>query len=194
MPIHDEVLRAALRLCRERGEWTFRADEIVRALPHLNESSVRTHVVSRCCTNAPRNHPHKWDYFRRVRRAVYEIRPPYRTERRARVAPAGARGKGPEPAGDALSERGGRYGGTRPRALRDTIHAIVERDGGTYVGECVEVAVVSQGRSLDELLANLREAVALHLEGEDPGGLGLTPAPRLSLLYETAALPDGGRS
>ncbi len=32
-----------------------------------------------------------------------------------------------------------------------------------YGAECVELAVVTQGRTIDETLANLREAVALHL-------------------------------
>jgi predicted RNase H-like HicB family nuclease len=44
--------------------------------------------------------------------------------------------------------------------------------------------VVSQGRTLDELVEGLREAVALHLEGEDTVALGLVPAPRLSVTYE----------
>ena len=73
MAIHDEVLRAARRLCRERRGWTFTPAEVVRALPDLNVSSVRTHIVSRCCVNAPKNHPHKWEYFRRVRRGVYRL-------------------------------------------------------------------------------------------------------------------------
>ena len=78
MAIHEEVLRTARRLCRERRGWTFTAEEVVRALPDLNEGSIRTHIVSRCCVNAPRNHPHRWDYFRRVSRGVYEIRRPFR--------------------------------------------------------------------------------------------------------------------
>ncbi len=87
MAIHNEVLSAARRLCRERRGWTFKPEELVRALPDLNASSVRTHIVSRCCVNAPKNHPHKWDYFQRIRRGVYEILP--RTgATRARSGPA----------------------------------------------------------------------------------------------------------
>ena len=68
MHIHEEVLETARRLCQERGAKTFRVADIVHALPHLKESSVRTHIVSRCCVNAPKNHPHKWPYFRRLAR------------------------------------------------------------------------------------------------------------------------------
>ncbi|MCZ8057271.1 MAG: type II toxin-antitoxin system HicB family antitoxin, partial [Microcystis sp. LE19-12.2C] len=37
-----------------------------------------------------------------------------------------------------------------------------------YVGECVEISIVTQGNTLDEVVNNLQEAILLHLEGEDP--------------------------
>ena len=67
---------------------------------------------------------------------------------------------------------------------RETVHAVVHRSRGWYVAECLEVAVVSQGRTLDELADGLREAVTLHLDGEDAATLGLVPAPRLAMTYE----------
>jgi predicted RNase H-like HicB family nuclease len=170
MAIHDEVLRAARRLCRERRGWTFTAEEVVRALPDLNESSVRTHIVSRCCVDAPKNHPHKWDYFSRVRRGVYEILPAYRRDKGG----AGA---------SRVGESQATYGSA---PLRGSLHATVSRGVGSYVGECWEVAVVTQGRTLDEVVFNLREALILHLEGEDLGSLGLTPSPRLVVTYESS--------
>ena len=81
MAVHEEVLATAQRLCSVRRTRKFTPAEIVRALPHLNESTVRTHVVSRCCVNARPNHGHRWPYFKRLRRGVYEIcktyRPPF---------------------------------------------------------------------------------------------------------------------
>ena len=65
-------------------------------------------------------------------------------------------------------------------ALQRTINAVVRRGESRYVAECLEVAVVTQGETLDETLANLQEAVGLHLEGEDLEALGL--APDLALL------------
>jgi predicted RNase H-like HicB family nuclease len=170
MAIHDEVLRTARRLCRERGGWTFTAEEVVRALPDLNESSVRTHIVSRCCVDAPKNHPHKWDYFTRPRRGVYEIRPAYR------------RARGEVEAGR-VAEAAPRYG---PAPLRETLHVTVTRGEGAYVAECWEVAVVTQGRTLDEVVANVRDALALHLESEDLNALGLTRSPKLAVTYESS--------
>ena len=57
---------------------------------------------------------------------------------------------------------------------RYTIQAtIYPGDEAGYVAECLNLAVVTQGQTLDETVANLREAIALHLEGEDPADFGL---------------------
>lgn len=53
-----------------------------------------------------------------------------------------------------------------------------------YVAECIEIAVVTQGETLDEVTRNLREAVALHLEGEDLAALGLAQNPTLVVTME----------
>jgi predicted RNase H-like HicB family nuclease len=173
MAVHDEVLSAARRICHERRARTFRVEEIVHALPHLNPSSVRTHVVSRCCANAPKNHPHKWDYFWRVGRGEYKILPPHRREH-------GSRGR--------VEEHPAAYAKSEP--LRDTIHVVARRSAGIYVGEGLEIAVVTQGRSLDELMANLREAIRLHLEGENLSTLGLSASPRIAMTYEESISSD----
>jgi len=56
-------------------------------------------------------------------------------------------------------------------ARRYTIQAMIyPGDEGGYVAECLNLAVVTQGRTLDETVQNLREAIQLHLEGEDPIG------------------------
>jgi predicted RNase H-like HicB family nuclease len=181
MAIHEEVLRTAIRLCRERGNWTFKADEVVLRLPHLNESSVRTHIVSRCCVNAPKNHPHKWDYFKRMRRGLYAICRSYRKEPETRRIAAQKNATG---AGTAVRETALPYYAGKPVLMKDTIHAVVLRDQDVFVGECLEVAVVTQGRTLDELVSNLEEAVSLHLEGEDLPRMGIRAAPRLTITYE----------
>ena len=168
MTIQQQVLAAARALCRERNKWTFTPADLVRALPHVNERSVRTHVGSRCCVNAPKNHPHRWEYFRRVGRGVYELMPRYRRD------PA------PE---TSVSEQAATYE-REPKDVRDVVHVVCHRDRGYYVAECAEIAVVTQGRSLDELVANLREAVSLHLEGGDAEILGICPRPRIVMTYE----------
>ena len=68
--------------------------------------------------------------------------------------------------------------------LRDTVHAVIVRDGEWYVADCAEIAVVTQGHTLDETIHNLREAITLHLEGEEAGSLGIVASPRLVVTLE----------
>lgn len=174
MPAHEEILRAAVDMCRRRGGWRFRPVEIVDALPHLDPGTVRTHIISRCCINAPKNHPHKWDYFRRVSRGLYEIHRRYRQK--------AARSR------RSVAESPAVYGSKASAPVRDTVHAVITDSSGWYVGECLEIAVVTQGRTLDQLVSNLREAIALHLDDEDPAALGLVPSPRLAVTYELPSI------
>ena len=68
--------------------------------------------------------------------------------------------------------------------LQHTIKAVVQRGERAYVAECVEIPVVTQGATLDEVIANLQEAVALHLEGERLADLGLAPNPAVVVTFE----------
>jgi len=170
MPIHEQVLAVANEIASRNADGTFGVEEVVQALPHLNESSVRTDIVSRCCVNAPKNHLRKWPYFRRLERGKYQVEPAYRQKPQA-IDCKRPREQTPVP--------------TKP-ASRDTIHAVVQRDEAAYVAECLELAVVTQGRTLDEVVENLRQALALHLEDEDMAALGLAEHPRIQLIYDTA--------
>ena len=51
---------------------------------------------------------------------------------------------------------------------RHTYTAIVEREGDGFVALCPELDVASQGDTVEEATANLREAVELFLETADP--------------------------
>ena len=69
--------------------------------------------------------------------------------------------------------------------LSPYIHVSIYRgDASGYVAECQEIAVITQGQTLDEVTANLSEAVALHLEDEDPQRFGLTTHPKLQISLE----------
>ncbi|WP_457637879.1 type II toxin-antitoxin system HicB family antitoxin [Oceanithermus sp.] len=46
--------------------------------------------------------------------------------------------------------------------------ARIHREGGWFVAQCLEVDVASQGRSEEEALENLKEALALHFEPPMP--------------------------
>ena len=180
-PIQKQVLAAAQRLCDDG--WTFKLVDVVRALPGVKPATVRTEVTGRCCVDAPEHHARRWPYFRRVGRGRYRIEPQFRYRP---PAPAGVRNARMERSGPAaqVAENAPAYGHATPDA-RDAIHGVVTESEGWYVAECLEIAVVTQARSLDALMVGLREAVALHLEGEDPARLGLSTSPRLLISYET---------
>lgn len=68
--------------------------------------------------------------------------------------------------------------------MRHSIKAYVHKGENYYVAECLEIAVVTQGKTLDETINNLKEAVALHLEGEDLSQFDLAPNPSLLVTIE----------
>lgn len=71
------------------------------------------------------------------------------------------------------------------RHLQQTVNGILRRgDRSGYVAECVEIAVVTQGKTIDATLKRLQKAVALHLEGEDPAQFGLRARPTLIVTME----------
>ena len=71
------------------------------------------------------------------------------------------------------------------KAQRYTIQAVVyPGDESGYVAECLNLAVVTQGQTLDETVQNLREAILLHLEGEDMEQLGLVAHPPVLVSLE----------
>ncbi|PYX75208.1 MAG: HicB family protein [Acidobacteria bacterium] len=52
-----------------------------------------------------------------------------------------------------------------------TFTAVLHKEGGLYVADCPEVGTVSQGKTIEEAVANLREATELYLEEFPPGDL-----------------------
>lgn len=71
------------------------------------------------------------------------------------------------------------------KSLQHTIKAVVRAgEESGFVAECVEIAVVTQGKTLDETIRNLQEAIALHMEGENAADFGLRNHPALVVTME----------
>lgn len=51
-----------------------------------------------------------------------------------------------------------------PYYCMESLSAIVTKEDGTYIAKCVEIGTVSQGKSIDSAIKNLREATELYLE------------------------------
>jgi predicted RNase H-like HicB family nuclease len=45
-----------------------------------------------------------------------------------------------------------------------TLTAVIHKENKRYVAECIEVGTVSQGKTVEEAIANLKEATDLYLE------------------------------
>ena len=67
--------------------------------------------------------------------------------------------------------------------------AIINKETNWYVAHCVELGVVSQGKTIEEAQANLKEAVELYLESF--GSDDLTESMGEVLLYPLEVTIDG---
>jgi predicted RNase H-like HicB family nuclease len=50
------------------------------------------------------------------------------------------------------------------KMTKQTLTAVLHKEEDLYVAECPEVGTVSQGASVEEAIANLKEATELYLE------------------------------
>ena len=48
-----------------------------------------------------------------------------------------------------------------------TLSAVIHKEGDWFVSLCPELDVASQGKTIEEAISNLKEAVSLYLEDED---------------------------
>jgi predicted RNase H-like HicB family nuclease len=53
-----------------------------------------------------------------------------------------------------------------------TFTAVLHKEGDLYVADCPEVGTVSQGSTVEEAIANLKEATELYLEEFPPENSG----------------------
>ena len=79
-------------------------------------------------------------------------------------------------------------------AIAASIYAAITRSEDWYVAECLEAAVVTQGRTFDETLGNLRDALELHFDVAECARIGLPPNPRLAVSYETSVFASRRRA
>jgi len=78
-----------------------------------------------------------------------------------------------------------RTGNSAALHCQPVMRSVIWRDEPPwYVAECHGIGVVTQGRTLDEVTANLREAVDLYFEDEDPREFGFSQKPVIVVTYE----------
>jgi predicted RNase H-like HicB family nuclease len=72
--------------------------------------------------------------------------------------------------------------------MKRTIQVRIFRGDQKYVAECLDLPVVTEAGTLDELAVNIREAISLHLEGEDLDAMGLSDDPTILATMELPAV------
>lgn len=72
--------------------------------------------------------------------------------------------------------------------MKRTIQVRIFRGERQYVAECLDLPVVTEAFTLDELTANIQEAISLHLEGEDLQHLGFEANPTILATMELPAV------
>ncbi len=71
---------------------------------------------------------------------------------------------------------------------KKTLHFEIKFGESRYYAESLDLPVVTQGKTLDETIANLREAVTLHLDGEDLAALGFAAEPVILITFEAGVV------
>jgi predicted RNase H-like HicB family nuclease len=72
--------------------------------------------------------------------------------------------------------------------VKRTIQVRAFRGEKQFVAECLDLPVVTQAATLDQLAANVREAITLHLTDEDLAELGFSPNPTILVTMELDAV------
>ena len=72
--------------------------------------------------------------------------------------------------------------------MKRTIQVRITKGERQFVAECLDLPVLTQAATLDELAFNIREAIGLHLEGEDLSELGFFGDPTILATMELEAV------
>ncbi len=68
--------------------------------------------------------------------------------------------------------------------MKKIIQVHISKGDNYFVAECVDLPVVTQGKTLDELSKNLKEAIELALEGENLSDFNLEKEPSILASFE----------
>ncbi len=72
--------------------------------------------------------------------------------------------------------------------MKHIIQFQVTKGEEQYVASGVGIPVVTQGKTFDELIRNIGEALSLHLEGEDLSRYDVVPKPSVLINFELPSL------
>ena len=76
----------------------------------------------------------------------------------------------------------------REKNMKRIIQVRIYKGERYYIAESLDLPVVTQGKTLDEVVENIREAINLHLEGEDLEDLDISPSFSILINFEIEPL------
>jgi hypothetical protein len=75
MTCRDEILAAVEAIARRTGDAYFSPQEVIDFMRHAGteyaDSTIRAHISSRMCINAPVHHASRYDDFERIAHGLY---------------------------------------------------------------------------------------------------------------------------
>jgi len=78
--------------------------------------------------------------------------------------------------------------------MKAIIQFNVSQEDGAYTADGVNVPIVTEGATFEELQENIRDAVALYFEGEDSASLGFEKVPAILTNFEVSQPLHAGRT
>lgn len=76
-----------------------------------------------------------------------------------------------------------------------TVNFLIYRDeDGILVADCTNAGIVTDGKTFDELIANIKEATALHFEGDSTHNGVSLKSPFFTLTYTDSVQDDYAKS
>jgi hypothetical protein len=78
--------------------------------------------------------------------------------------------------------------------MKSIIQFNISREAHIYTAEGVNAPIVTEADTFEELQDNIRDAVALYFEGDDPASLGFDKTPAILTNFEGSPLMHAGRA
>ena len=78
--------------------------------------------------------------------------------------------------------------------MKTIIQFNISQEDGVYTADGASVPIVTEGGTFEELQDNIRDAVALYFEGDDPVSLGFAKMPSILTNFEVSPPLYAGRA
>ena len=78
--------------------------------------------------------------------------------------------------------------------MKSIVQFNIFHEDGFYTAEGVNVPIVTEGATFEELQDNIRDAVTLYFEDDSPSALGFSPKPSILTNFEVSLPLYAGRA